>query len=51
MDILQIVEEKFKGIEAGFQKDISLKAELESLPFSAYLFIKPHTNNIFVILN
>ena len=34
------LDEKFKLNIAGFQKDISLKAELESLPFSAYLFIK-----------
>lgn len=51
MDILQIVEEKFKGIEAGFQKEISFKGDIGNLPFSAYLYIKPNTNKLFVMFN
>ena len=51
MDISQIVEDKFKGVDIGSQTEVSFKGEIGDLPFSAYLFIKPHTNKVFVVLN
>ncbi|MFK3988954.1 hypothetical protein ACI2JM_01385 [Psychrobacter sp. NPDC064578] len=51
MDISQIVEDKFKDVDTGSRKEISFKGEIGNLPFSAYLYIKPNTDKLFVMLN
>ena len=51
MDISQIVENNFVGIDINSRKEISFKGEVGNLPFSAYLYIKPNTDKLFVMLN